>query len=74
MFQDDAGDEDVEAVHDENDWGIEVVGGEQGAAEPSQGDGQVRDAALPEGLEFSMPVRTYSVVEIVVVVMSYSKV
>lgn len=56
MLHEEACEEGAEVTHDENDWGIEVVSGEQGEAQASQSKAQGHGTSLPEGLEFSMPV------------------
>ena len=51
--------EDVAAVHEDNEWAIEVLakeGEEEGDATGHPAGGEGNDA-LPEGLHFSMPVK-----------------
>jgi ubiquitin-like modifier-activating enzyme 5 len=57
-----AAEEDAKALHEENDWGISVDGGDEGGDETSTvagagggGEGEKGQQTLTAGIEFSMP-------------------
>lgn len=47
--------EKIEISHEDNDWGIEVVCEDK--SPPSVGEEEALNKDLPEGIEFSLPVR-----------------